>query len=190
MDKTFTRTALCTAFVLAGCGGGGAQVGGTVSGLASDTTVTLQDNGSDSLAVSANGSFAFATDVDGGGAYNVTILTQPVGQTCTVTGGVGSVDAAADPVSTVTVACVGTASVSGVVSGLAPGTAVTLSDGTAVLSVAANGPFAFAGILAPGAAYAVSVTTQPAGQTCAIVNETGTATAAGTTPIPVQVTCS
>ena len=51
MDKTFTRTALCTALVLAGCGGGGAQIGGTVSGLASGAKVTLQNNGSDTLTV-------------------------------------------------------------------------------------------------------------------------------------------
>ena len=105
-----------------------------------------------------------------------------------MTNGAGSVDTAADPVSNITVSCASTASVSGVVSGLAPGTAVTLSDGAQVLPVAANGAFAFPGLLAPGTAYAVTVATQPAGQSCTIANGTGTVSA--TTPIPVEVTCS
>jgi hypothetical protein len=188
MDKTSIRTALCTALVLAGCGGGGAQIGGTVSGLASGATVTLQDNGSETLAVAANGSFTFATGIDGGGSYDVTILTQPAGQSCTVNNGEGSVDTAADPISNVVVSCADTASVSGVVSGLAPGTAVTLSNGTQVLPVAANGAFAFPGLLAPGTTYAVTIVTQPVGQSCTLVN--GTGTVSGTTPIPVEVKCS
>ena len=188
MDKTNVCTALCVAFVLAACGGGGAQIGGTVSGLASGATVTLQDNGSDTLDVTANGAFTFATDIDGNGNYDVTILTQPAGQSCTVTNGQGLVDATADPVSNVIVSCVTTASVAGVVSGLAPGTSVTLSDGTQVLSVAANGAFAFPGLLANGTAYAVTIATQPAGGSCVIAN--GTGIVSGATPIPVQVSCS
>ena len=190
MDKTFACTALCTALVLAGCGGGGAQIGGTVSGLANGVTVTLQDNGGDTLAIGANGSFVFPTGIDGSGIYDVTVLTQPVGQSCTVTNGEGSVDTAADPVSNVAVACVATASVSGVVSGLSPGTTVTLTDGTQLLSVAANGPFAFPGLMAPGAAYAVTIATQPAGETCTVASGTGTGTVSGTTSTPVEVTCS
>jgi hypothetical protein len=187
MDKSLTCTALCIAFVLAGCGGG-AQIGGTVSGLASGATVTLQDNGSDSLTVSANGSFTFLTNIDGDATYDVTILTQPVGQSCTVTNGQGSVDSTADPVSTVTVSCVVTSSVTGVVSGLAPGTAVILSNGAQVLPVATNGAFAFPGLPATGTAYAVTIASQPAGETCTIAS--GTGIVSGATPVPVQVTCS
>jgi hypothetical protein len=186
MPKTLTSL-LCSALIFAGCGGGGAQIGGTVSGLASGATVTLQNNGGDTLAVSANGSFKFLTDIDAGAAYNVTILSQPAGQTCTVANGQGSTDTAADDVNNVTVTCVSSASVTGTVSGLAPGTAVTLSDGTQVLPVAANGAFAFPGVLAPGTSYTVTVTTQPVGHTCSVANGTGTVGA--TTQVPIQVTC-
>ena len=59
-------------------------IGGTVTGLTD--SVMLHEAGGDNLVVSANGAFTFITAVTSG-AYNVTILTQPFGQTCTVTGG-------------------------------------------------------------------------------------------------------
>ena len=75
---------------------GGAVTGLNGSGLTS--YVVLQDNGGDNLTVSANGAFTFATTVTSCGAigsancgaYNVTVLTQPLGQICTVTGGSGT----------------------------------------------------------------------------------------------------
>src|SRR5271166_2545614 len=72
--------------------GGSFSVGGTVSGLSG--TVVLQDNGGDNLSVSANGSFTFATPVASGAGYNVTVMTYPSGQTCTVANGSGTVASA------------------------------------------------------------------------------------------------
>src|SRR6202012_5036724 len=68
------------------------SVGGTVSGLTG--TVVLQDNGADNLSVTANGTFTFPTKLVSGSAYSVTVLTQPSGQTCTVSGGTGTVGSA------------------------------------------------------------------------------------------------
>jgi hypothetical protein len=65
-------------------------VGGTVSGLTGSGLV-LQDNGGNNLAVSANGLFTFTTALAGGSAYDVTVLTQPSSQTCSVTSGSGTV---------------------------------------------------------------------------------------------------
>jgi hypothetical protein len=65
------------------------SVGGTVSGLTG--TVLLQDNGGDDLSVAANGSFTFPTQLASGAAYAVTVKAQPSGQTCTVSGGTGTV---------------------------------------------------------------------------------------------------
>lgn len=65
------------------------QVGGTVSGLTG--TVELQNNGADNLSISSNGSFTFLTTVLEGAPYNVTVLSQPTNQTCTVTNGSGIV---------------------------------------------------------------------------------------------------
>ena len=78
----------------------------------------LQDNGGDDLSVSANGAFTFATKLAGGAAYNVTVKTNPSGQTCTVANGSGTI-AAAD-VTNVAVSCASspTYSVGGSTSGL------------------------------------------------------------------------
>lgn len=78
-------------------------IGGTVSGL-SGSGLVLQDNGGDNLSVSANGAFTFATPVANGGAYDVTVLTQPSGptQTCTVADGTGT---ATSNVTSVQISC-------------------------------------------------------------------------------------
>ena len=65
-------------------------IGGTVTGLAGEGQVTLQNNGSDPTAVSADGSFSFSTPVAHDGSYAVTVATQPVGQACTVSNGSGA----------------------------------------------------------------------------------------------------
>ena len=76
-------------------------IGGTVSGLTG--TVILQNNSGDSLSVAANGSFTFATPLADGATYNVTVRTNPSGQTCTVANGTGTVHAA--NVTSVSVTC-------------------------------------------------------------------------------------
>jgi hypothetical protein len=48
-------------------------VGGTLTGLPAGDTVTLQDNGSDNLTLSNNGTFTFPTALPDGQAYSVTI---------------------------------------------------------------------------------------------------------------------
>jgi len=76
-------------------------VGGTISGLSG--AVVLQNNGGDNLAVSANGRFTFATQLADGSNYDVTVVSQPVGQSCTVMNGMGTFSAS--NVTTVTVTC-------------------------------------------------------------------------------------
>ena len=79
-------------------------VGGTVSGL-SGSGMVLQDNDGDDLAVTANGSFSFATNVASGAPYSIAIKTQPAGpiQVCSVTNAAGTVGSAG--VSNVIVSC-------------------------------------------------------------------------------------
>lgn len=175
--------------LIAGCGGAAtdASIGGTVAGLGSGLSVTLQDNGTDSLAVASNGSFAFHTQLATGATYSVGVLTQPVGQNCTVVNGSGTVDAV-NNVTDIVVTCSASASIIGTVSGLAAGTSVTLSNGTVQLPIAVNGPFAFPGVIAVGAPYAVTVLTQPAGQACSLQNASGTIPASGIAS--VTVTCN
>src|SRR5262249_59187248 len=84
-------------------------VGGSVSGLSG--TVVLQDNGGDNLTVTANGSFTFATALAPGAAYNVTVKTNPTGQSCSVSNGTGTIASA--NVTSVAVACTTTSAAGG-----------------------------------------------------------------------------
>jgi hypothetical protein len=77
-------------------------------------------------------------------------------------------------------------SVGGSVSGLT-GTLVLRLNGGNDLSLTTDGAFTFASQLAQGAAYSVTVFTQPSGQTCTVSNATGTVGAANITN--VNVTC-
>jgi len=77
-------------------------VGGTVSGLTGSGLV-LRDNGADDLTRSSNGPFQFATALQTGKPYDVTVGAQPSMGTCTVASGTGTI-ASAD-VTNVAVTC-------------------------------------------------------------------------------------
>jgi len=82
--------------------GGGYNVGGTVTGLRGSGLV-LQLNGGNNLGFSSSGTFNFSAGIDQGGAYSVTVLTQPSGQTCSVHNGSGTIGTA--DISNVIVTC-------------------------------------------------------------------------------------
>src|SRR5215469_2845342 len=188
--KVFTAMLACLGAVVSATYAQAATftIGGTVSGLTTGKSVTLLDNGTDSLAVTANGEFTFKKALATGAAYKVTVGTQPTGETCTVTAGAGTVGTT--NVTTVKVACkVLTFTIGGTVSGLTAGKSVTLLDnGTASLTVTVNGTFTFATKLASGAAYSVTIGTQPTGETCTVTNGSGTVGSANVTN--VAVACS
>jgi hypothetical protein len=174
-------------FGLSACLWGMATVGGTLSGLPSGTTVTLQNNGTNDLTLSQNGRFQFTNTLDENKAYSVTVSVQPSGATCTVANGSGTIDAAGNDVDNVSVTCTTNASITGTVSGLASGVSLTLADGSRTVAVTANGAWAIPGLLSNGTAYNVTVSTQPAGQTCTVASGSGTYTIG--TPTNVVVTC-
>ena len=96
--------------LVTGCGGDGGggtsptyTIGGTVAGLSG--TVVLQNNSAGNLTMSTDGTFTFAGTYANGTAYNVTILTQPMGEHCAVTSASGMVSGA--PVTAPTVTCQG-----------------------------------------------------------------------------------
>lgn len=66
-------------------------VGGTISGLTG--SVALLNNSSDAKLVATSGDFTFSTPVAEGSLYNVTVGTQPAGQTCNVINGSGTMGA-------------------------------------------------------------------------------------------------
>jgi hypothetical protein len=165
-------------------------IGGTVTGLKGSGLV-LVNNGGDALAVSADGAFTFATALARGASYAVSVQSQPGGpsQVCTVNAGTGTVADAA--VTEVKVMCATRSyAVGGTVSGLA-GTGLVLQNNAADdLPVAANGGFVFPAAVASGAAYAVTVKTQPGGPTqlCSVAQGSGTIGADDVAS--VQVACA
>ncbi|MBC3863062.1 hypothetical protein H8K32_13200 [Undibacterium jejuense] len=164
---------------LTGCGGTfEGTVGGTVNGLAGSTSVTLLNNGTDSLTVNTNGNFTFAKTMSAGAAYDVTVSTQPINQTCTVTNGAGSIsNFNSSNVTNIAVNCTINISsnnyVYGNVTGLASGKTVTLQNNGTDTYKSSGGSFIFPTPLAVGASYNVTVSVQPSGQTCTVSNATG-----------------
>jgi len=78
-------------------------IGGNVSGLVEGGVLVLQNNGADDLEITEDGPFTFATTLTPGDSYNVTVFTQPEGQTCSVENGTGEVPEV--PVTDVAVTC-------------------------------------------------------------------------------------
>ena len=194
-SDVFRVAVLFTTMLLAACGGGGSSggseaakftVGGTVAGLTGGSSVTLQNNGAQSITVSSNSSFTFPTPIAAGGAYAVTISSQPGGHQCTLASASGTVQS---NVSNIRIDCVALSySVGGVVAGLLPGTAVTLQNNAAdALTLNSNGPFVFATPLPFASHYDVSVSSQPEDQVCTASAGSGTVGAANVTS--VQITC-
>ncbi len=164
-------------------------VGGVVSGLAPGNSVVLLNNGGDDLSVDTNGTFAFGTALTDGSAYLVSLLTQPTtpNQTCIVSNETGTVAGAS--VTDVVVTCTTNSyTVGGVVSGLAPGNDLVLQnnagDDQVIIS---NGSFTFSTAVIDGAAYSVTVSTQPGfpEQHCFVKNGNGTVNGADVTSVRV-----
>ena len=83
-------------------------VGGSVSGLATGDSLELQDNGGDNLLITSNGAFTFHTSLAQGAAYSASVVTQPAGEQCTVSGGSGTVGKA--DITAIAVSCTVTVS--------------------------------------------------------------------------------
>jgi len=75
-------------------------IGGTVTGLTG--TLVLQNNASDTLTITSNGSFQFSRALPVNSTYFVAIQSQPQGETCSLSNASGTVTAT---VTNVTVTC-------------------------------------------------------------------------------------
>ncbi|MFZ6692307.1 hypothetical protein [Undibacterium sp. SXout20W] len=177
--------------LLSACGGTfEGTIGGVVTGLSGGTTVTLLNNGTDSLTVNANGNFTFAKKISAGAAYNVTVTNQPINETCTVSNGSGNIsNFNSSNVTNITVNCLANISnnnyVYGNVTGLASGKSVILSNNGTDSYTSTGGSFIFPKPLSTGSSYLVTVSTQPIGQTCTVSNGSGLVGSG----VIVQITC-
>ncbi|HOX44341.1 MAG TPA: hypothetical protein PK668_12130 [Myxococcota bacterium] len=167
-------------------------LGGMVFGLAPGGRVVLRSNRGEELAVGANRPFEFLEDFEDLSAYAVSVLEQPSApdQRCEVANGSGAFDGA--DVADVEVRCSTLRyAVGGTLTGLAPGNEVVLQNNLQdVLTLAADGAFAFGGLLPDGSDYAVTVLTQPSApdQTCLVTNGQGSLQGGDATG--VEVVCS
>ncbi len=172
--------------VTASCGSTAYTISAAVSGLTgTNQGLVLQDNGSSNLSVPSNGTYPFAATIAAGGAYNVTVFTQPSGENCTVTNPTGTANSNV----TVSVSCAPimytiSASVTGL-TGTNQGL-VLQDNGTSNLTVPSNGTYPFTTTIAAGGAYNVTVLTQPTGQKCTVTNPAGTANS----NVTVAVSCA
>ena len=178
--------ALTTAYAGTSSGGGSGApsytIGGTVSGLTG--SLELQDNNVDNLSVSTNGNFVFATPVINAGSYNVTVVTQPVGQTCSASTNAGTVSGS--NVSNVVVTCsTNVYTVGGSATGLT-GALILQDNNGDNLTVTTSGSFTFASRVANGSPYNVSVLSSPGGQSCSVANNSGTIALANVTNVTVS----
>ncbi|MFT7112836.1 MAG: hypothetical protein ACI9PC_001457 [Porticoccaceae bacterium] len=163
----------------------GHTIGGFVSDLAE--RVILKVNNVDDLTINANGIFTFSTSLLIGTNYTVTVSTQPVGQTCSISNGSGTVKTA--DVTNIVVSCVtnpeGTYSIGGSITGLS-GTLVLINNYGNNLTITSSGNFNFVTRLLSNSAYSTSISIPPVGQICSISNDGGTVATANVTNIVVS----
>jgi 6-phosphogluconolactonase (cycloisomerase 2 family) len=191
MNLAAQRSALAltifAAVTLSACGGSSApptyKISGTVAGLPAGQQLTLLNSGASPVTVSANGAFEFADSQTAGAAYAVTVGTQPARASCTLVNANGTVSGA--NVTNIAVTCQPNFAVGGTISGLPADTTITLANGTDTVS-GGNGAFTFRTRLIGGAAYTVSVDTQPATQRCTVSSGAGTIAAADVTTVAVS----
>ena len=184
-NATGTITANTTVAVSCSTSGGNTgTISATVTGLTG--TLVLQDDKGDTLTFTTNTTLTFASSYASGATYTVSVKTQPAGQNCTLSSNATGTIAASS--TTVTATCTTTTvnyTLSATASGLT-GTLVLQDDKSETLTFTGNTSQSFPTQYASGSTYAVTVKTQPTGQTCTLSsNFTGTITANTT----VTATC-
>ncbi len=188
--KVFTLT-LAYCLCLAACSNNNSNgfltLGGTVSGLTGSGLV-VQNNHQGYLAIAGNGPFTFANTLSSGSTYNVNVLTQPNNplQFCGVVNGSGTANG---NINNVQINCSDNSyTIGGTLSGLTGAVIALQNNGGDQITLNANGPFTFDQAVATGSTYAVTVSAQPAGQTCSVTN--GSGTVANSNVTNVQVICT
>ena len=173
--------------VVVACAALSHSIGGTISGLPSAGLVLA--NGSDTVSPAAGASsFTFAAPIAEGGAYAVSVRTQPTGATCSVGSGTGTMGVS--DIASVLVTCAANAyHLSGTIAGLST-SGLILANGTDTVSAPSGATtFAFVHTVAFGGSYSVTVQQQPTGQTC-VVGGTYPATIGAGDVTAIGVTCN
>ena len=187
--------------VVVTCSANAYTVGGSIALAVGSSGATITGlvlaNGSDTLNVPSGAtSFTMPTPVAYGSSYQVTVQTQPTGMSCSVNPSTPSTMPASN-VTNIVVTCSDQPYQLGGTVAINQPPGVTLSDQGMVIDNTSNGDsytfasnstsFTLPKSVPYGAAYSLTVATQPAGLTCAINNPAGTMPAGN---VSVTVTCS
>ncbi len=161
-------------------------LGVTVSGLSGGSLI-LRLNEDEQLDVTSDGNLTFSTPLNNASSYNVTIATQPAGQTCALINGKGVISEEADVMDILVSCSVNTYTVSGNVSGLDEGKTLTLqNNGGDDLEIITNGPFTFHKPLAGGLTYNVTALVYPVSQVCSVTDGLGAISTEDITDVMVK----
>lgn len=146
-------------------------VGGSVTGLSG--TLTLRNGVSDTITLTGNGAFAFGTSLPQGAPYQVTIVSKPAAQQCTVSAGNGTVTT--EDITTVAVSCVNLTphTLGGRLIGVTSPVVLRNRDDNP-LTLASDGTFTFTTPLVVGTDYEITATSANTNQMCHVARGTGT----------------
>lgn len=167
MKNLYLRSMLAAAcaVTLAACGGSGGNLylSGQVSNLAKDGLILLNDG--ERLSVPAGQtSFVFTKLVKTDDRYDISIAQQPKGAVCTITNGVGK--ATSYSASTALVSCeTNTYPLTGTITGLTADGLRLVMGPNDTSPLAGFKSFTFEKV-ADGAAYGITIRTQPTGLKC------------------------
>jgi hypothetical protein len=175
----------------------GYTIGGTVKGLKLGESMTLENNGGNTLPVkgtiTGTAGFTFTTALANGASYDVSVSVPPTGETCTITKGSGKVSSA--NVTNVVIVCTAAATtytVGGVINFVDGGGGVTvlINGGNSFSASAASAStvdFTLGAKLSSGTSYTVTINSPtPTGEICAVVNGTGKIGSANVTNVIVN----
>lgn len=169
-------------------------IAGSLTGLASNQSLTLALNDIDQTPLVGDGVFILPTYAVNGKAYTVKVRMPPVGKVCKIQNSTGIANISSPPVN-VAVSCAAGVPIGGTLTGLKAGNGLiltnVLADGSKdSRTLFADGVYTFNFSLADGDGYDVQVDTQPNGQKCTVTN--GKARASIANPAPanaIGVTC-
>jgi hypothetical protein len=175
------------------------QVGGTLAGLATGKTITLALNDTAQTPLTANGAFTLAPSYAiNGKIFTVSVSSQPLAQVCSVVNGDGVADSTKPQLAKLAqVNCVAGVSIGGTVTGLAYNpydpiatSLVVSNNGNDARTLKADGVFLFDNSALDGAAYNLTVVSNPSGKKCTIANGSGIAKiATSADAVKAVVTC-
>ena len=176
-------------------------VGGVLAGLIPGRSITLENQAyteqtgeGEFITLTADGGYQFTELLPFNDNFNVSIVTQPAGQTCTIENNTGFVTAA---VTNVNITCVpNLITIGGNISGLINGRTLFMNLNVPSFfsqnkGFNANGSYTFESKVPSGETFNSNITSQPVGQTCTLNGgTTATGTAFDSDILDLSVVCT